>query len=173
MVRAQRGQHASLEELLHYFEAKRRVPRIRAPKRPPDPSKLVCVKRRLPLLFQKQLVQLYYGSAKHFHYPSVRPSELAAIFKLPSTTIRTIIRRFNEQGKNLDTFADRRSHRKKFEKLTATMTRYLLNRTTLQNWAGKPLRERCLLLLHKYNRTVSAANLREFYIKHKISYRKS
>ena len=131
MVRQLRQQNLRLDELLFYFESKRRVPRMRLEKQPPDPSKLVCVKRRLPLLFQKQLIQLYYGSAKYFHRANMRCSELAKIFSLPTATVQTIVRRFVKQGKDLDVFVDRRSLKKKFEKLTPTMTRYLLNRTTL------------------------------------------
>ena len=96
MVREQRGASTSLDELLYYFESKRRVPRARVEKQLPDPDRLVCVKRRLPLLFQKQLVQLYYGSARYFHAQNMRTCELAAIFHLPPGTVQTIIRRFNE-----------------------------------------------------------------------------
>ena len=53
------------------------------------------------------------------------------------------------------------------------MAKFLLNPSTLQQWAGKPLREWALLVYEKFQVRVSYCMLRAFYNYHNIAYRKT
>ena len=50
---------------------------------------------------------LFYGSSKHFNEPNMKIGELGRIFTIHPNTIRTILRRFKEQGRDIANFCDR------------------------------------------------------------------
>ena len=103
----------------------------------------------------------------------MRVSDLAKIFTICHTSIASILLRFHAQKKNLAAFTDGRFTRTRFTKLTPYMQAFLRRRRTLQDWAGKSLRERCILIQNRFNIVMGAATLQAFYLKHRISYRKS
>ena len=96
---------STLSELRTYFQSKRKIakpPRTKGvahtltrtskgkaklSTNSQDETKLVQVRRTLPVTFQRQLIQLYYGSSTHFTQPNMTKGELARIFNIAYTTI--------------------------------------------------------------------------------------
>ena len=76
---------------------------------------------------------LYFGSTQNFSKPNMKTAELAKIFRLPLSSVNNLIKRFEAQGKNIDSFVDRRHEKKAYGVIGPRLKRYLLNRRTLQS----------------------------------------
>ena len=76
-IRSELG--STKDELREFFELKMKKSKQKRRSKPDN----VAFKRKIPMHFKKQLIQLYYGSTNDFSKPVLRISQLARIFILP------------------------------------------------------------------------------------------
>ena len=113
-----------------------------------------------------------YGSDTNFDCVRIKPFKLAKLLNLSRKTVCSVLRTFEKQGKNLDTFRDRRESRGyNFDMLLPHVQKELLSQDLLQRWGRYTLADRRHLISQRYGQDISYNKLRNFYLQHGIEWR--
>ena len=131
----------SLTEYVAYFG------RDPAPAKRKRPNKQLAVsvimRRPVPLRFQVLMVLLRFGSLCEFDQVSMTITEIARLTNCPYSTVHTVLERFVRRGFRLLP-SQRKGHSGRPPRVIVGPLRdFLLDRTTLQTWAGLALHKRC------------------------------
>ena len=103
----------------------------------------VIMRRPVPLRFQVLMVLLRFGSLCEFDQVSMTITEIARLTNCPYSTVHTVLERFIRRGFRLLP-SQRKGHSGRPPRVIVGPLRdFLLDRTTLQTWAGLALHKRC------------------------------
>ena len=123
----------------------------------------VIMRRPVPLRFQVLMVLLRYGSLCEFDQVRMTITEIARLTNCPYSTVHTVIERFLRRGCRILP-SQRKGHSGRPPRVIVGPLRdFLLDRVTLQMWAGLALHKRCELIQQQFGVRVGITTLFQFY----------
>ena len=164
----------SVEELKQYFSKpllRRLVNRQFKTFSTVNPNRLHRCYRKLTLNDHAVVILLHYGQLQNPHQIIYTISQISRMLSIPNGTVQHIIKRFKENGNNLESRRSRCG--RKVQRLPANVETYLTSQAGLQECAGLSLTDRVEFINHKFQFRMSRATLARTYKRSGISYSKA